>query len=267
MRGRLLLLAPALLAVFLLTRAATAPGAELSASPVIAIIIDDVGYRHREDREALDLPGPVAYAILPHSPHAAEMSALAAGLGKEVLLHLPMEAAEPAQNRFLGPGGLLLDMGREEFLSTLSGDFGSVPDAIGVNNHMGSLLTKHTGRMEWLMEYLKANDKFYVDSMTSNLSVAGTVAVQSRVPSLSRDVFLDNEQDAGNIRARFHELIEAARRKGTALAIGHPHPETIAVLREELARLDTYGVALIGLRELLLESQVPARAVPAGLRH
>jgi len=257
---------PPFLALLLLAAAAPANSAEPATAPVIAIIIDDVGYRHREDREALDLPGPIAYAILPHSPHAGEMSALARRLGKDVLLHLPMEAAEPEQNRFLGPGGLMLDMGREEFMATLGRNFGSVPDAIGVNNHMGSLLTKHTGRMEWLMEYLKSEHKFYVDSMTSNMSVAGAVAVRSQVPNLSRDVFLDNRQDAGDIRGQFRELVDAARRKGTALAIGHPHPETIAVLRQELAELDRYGVELVGLRELMLEANAPARAIPASLR-
>jgi hypothetical protein len=263
MRGRRLLLLPLLAALSIVSAATAAePG-----TPVISIIIDDVGYRHRQDREALELPGPLAFAILPHSPHAAEMSALAIRGGKDVLLHLPMEAMKPEQNRFLGPGGLTFDMDREEFTNTLRGNFVSVPDAIGVNNHMGSLLTGHAGRMEWLMDFLRTNGKFYVDSMTSNRSVAGAVAVEMDVPNLSRDVFLDNHQDAGNIRDQFQELIAAAHRKGAALAIGHPHPETIAVLREELAQLDYHGVELIGLRELLLDVRAPARAIRASLRH
>lgn len=263
MAGRRLI--PPLLAALLLIAAVPA-GAEEPRTPVIAIIIDDLGYRHRHDLEALRLPGPVAFAILPHSPHAEEMSALARRDGKDVLLHLPMEAVKAEQNRFLGPGGLMLDMDHAEFLDTLQQNFRSVPDAIGVNNHMGSLLTKHAGRMEWLMEYLKSNGKFYVDSMTSNMSVAGTVAARTKVPSLSRDVFLDNHQDAQDIRIQFRELIDTAHRKGAALAIGHPHPETIAVLREELARLAAYRVELVGLRQLLFEAHRPARAVPAGLR-
>src|SRR5690606_4280834 len=85
-------------------------GAAFAAEPVpaISIIIDDIGYRHVEDRRALQLPGAVALSILPHSPHAAEMAALAAERGKEVLLHLPMEPAAPSMNHFLGPGALLL---------------------------------------------------------------------------------------------------------------------------------------------------------------
>jgi hypothetical protein len=255
-----------LLAALLFLAAAAAGAAEPFAAPAIGIIIDDVGYRHREDRAALDLPGPIAYAILPHSPHAAEMSALAARRGKDILLHLPMEAIEPEQNRFLGPGGLMLDMGREEFMATLRGNLGSVPDAIGVNNHMGSLLTRHAGRMQWLMEVLRSNGKFYVDSVTDGLTVAGSVAAREQVPNLERDIFLDNHQDAHDIRVQFGLLIDTARRNGAALAIGHPHPETIAVLREKLAELDRYGVRLVGLRELLRDADSPARAMKASLR-
>src|SRR5690606_5331375 len=197
----------------------------------------------------------------PHSPHAAEMAALAAERGKEVLLHLPMEPAEPSMNHFLGPGALLLDMSREDFLTTLAADLDSVPYATGVNNHMGSLLTRHAGRMEWLMDALKTHGKFYVDSMTSNLSVAGEVAMRRRVPHLRRDVFLDNRQDAGDIRRQFARLIDVARRHGRALAIGHPHPQTLSVLEEELKALPRYGVRLVAPHELLAIEPAP-RLVP-----
>ncbi|HEY7840495.1 MAG TPA: divergent polysaccharide deacetylase family protein, partial [Gammaproteobacteria bacterium] len=66
MRDRLLL--PLFAALLIVSAAAVAD----PATPVISIIIDDVGYRHLQDREVLELPGPLAVAILPHSPHAAE---------------------------------------------------------------------------------------------------------------------------------------------------------------------------------------------------
>jgi polysaccharide deacetylase 2 family uncharacterized protein YibQ len=256
-RGRFLPFLAAILLLF--TGTGTASGAE--PVPAISIIIDDIGYRRADDRRALELPGPVALAILPHSPHAAEMSALAAGRGKEVLLHLPMEPAESSMRDFLGPGALFLDMSREDFVSTLAADLESVPHATGVNNHMGSLLTRHAGRMEWLMDALRLHGKFYVDSMTSNLSVAGEVATRYRVPHLRRDVFLDNRQNTGDIRAQFRRLIDVARRRGRALAIGHPRPETLAVLEEELPLLARYGVRLVPPRELLGMEPVP-RLVP-----
>jgi len=219
--------------------------------PAISIIIDDIGYRQIDDLRALQLPGALTYAIMPHSPHAGRMSGIASANGKDVILHLPMEAIEEGKDRLLGPGALRLEMSQHEFLDTLHDNIRSVPNIIGVNYHMGSLLTMHIGRMGWLMEYLRARDFFYIDSVTSAYSVASLMAGRKNVPYLRRDVFLDNLRDRDAIDQQFNELIRIARRKGRALAIGHPHPETLDILETRLARLDEHRVRLIGLQELL----------------
>ena len=133
--------------------------------PTISIIIDDIGYRLQDDLHSLTLPGPVAYAILPHAPHTEKMSQLAAKKNKEILLHQPMQAME--KNEYLGPGALTLNMSQEEFLQTLNININAVQNLIGINNHMGSLLTRHPGHMQWLMETMKANGQFYVDSLNT----------------------------------------------------------------------------------------------------
>jgi polysaccharide deacetylase 2 family uncharacterized protein YibQ len=219
--------------------------------PVISIIIDDIGYRHIDDGNALKLPGPVAYAIMPHSPFAGQMSEIAMTSGKDIILHLPMEATEDKNNRLMGPGGLKHDMNKLLFLSTLSKNFRSVPHIIGVNNHMGSLLTRDRERMEWLMDYLRSKKVFYIDSVTGSGSIAGSVARGKNVPYLKRDVFLDNSTDRDYIHAQFDELILIAKRKGSAIAIGHPHPETIEVLEKRIGTLEAFGVRLISLREMI----------------
>ena len=219
--------------------------------PVISIIIDDIGYRLHEDLRAIGLPGQVAFAIMPHSPHARKMSALANELGKEVLLHMPMQATAEEKNKFLGPGALTLQMTHDEFIHTLDMSLRSVPHAIGVNNHMGSLLTRYPGHMGWLMKSLKSRNKFYVDSVTSSHSVAGHVAKGLQLPYLRRDVFLDNVQIDSDIEFQFEELIRIAKRNGLAVAIGHPYPETIAVLSKNLLLLDTYGVKLVSPKQML----------------
>jgi hypothetical protein len=142
-------------------------------------------------------------------------------------------------------------MPRGEFLRTLDLALATVPGAVGVNNHMGSGLTQRPEQMGWLMDALKARGKFWIDSMTSNRSVAATIALERRIPHLRRDVFLDDVVDARHIRAQFRELLEVARRRGHALAIGHPHPETTAVLRAELAQLDGAGATLVSVSTLV----------------
>jgi len=226
---------------------------DINSSPTISIIIDDIGYRIHEDTSAIALPGPVAYAIMPHSPHAVTMSRLASQQGKIVLLHLPMEAEHKEQNQFLGPGALTLNMNREQFNHTLNMNLRSIPDAIGVNNHMGSLLTRYPGHMEWLMESLSSKRIFYIDSVTSEQSVTRQIAMEKKVPYLRRDVFLDNYRNKHYIQQQFDELIKVAKRKGRAIAIGHPHTETIEVLTKNLQQLEKYGVQLVSLKELVIE--------------
>lgn len=235
-----------------------------SAVPAISIIIDDIGYRMREDLRAIAIPGSLAYAIMPHSPHAVKMSRLASEKGKTVILHLPMEAVKEEKNHLLGPGALKLDMTREQFMYTLNDNLGSLPDAIGVNNHMGSLLTRHPGHMEWLMDALSKNNKFYIDSVTSEYSVASRIAKEKNVPYLKRDVFLDNEHNKSYIKSQLSELIRIAKFRGKALGIGHPHPETIQVLTRELQELEKYGVKLVSLKELM-EKNYSSREMPVVL--
>jgi len=250
--GIMMQLLGAVLGIMLAFIAAGEASADVTAAmPEISIIIDDIGYRLRDDRRALALPGTIAYAIMPMSPNAQRMSRLATQEGKVVLIHLSMQSIYTDKNRFLGPGALTLGMNREQFLRILGDDLRSLPDAVGVNNHMGSLLTQHQGQMEWLMEALNNDNKFYIDSMTIRGSVASKIAQENQVPYLRRDVFLDNRLNPAYIQNQFEHLVELAKLKGRAVAIGHPHPQTIDVLMKNLTELDRYGVRLVSLPDMI----------------
>jgi polysaccharide deacetylase 2 family uncharacterized protein YibQ len=181
--------------LLLLTFTNVIVNAEHVSSPAISIIIDDIGYRNIDDLNALELPGPITYAVMPHSPLSGKIAELASESGKSILLHLPMEAIDNEKNIYLGPGALKLEMNEVQFISTLSKNLRSIPGAIGVNNHMGSLMTMQAEQMEWLMNYLYLRNIFYVDSMTNNNTVASDIAGKINVPILRRDVFLDNNRN------------------------------------------------------------------------
>lgn len=218
------------------------------ARPWVAIIIDDLGNRP-EDRLAALLPGPVACSFLPHTPHAVELAQLAARNGKEVLLHQPMQAS--GQNR-QGPGALRLTMDRASFRDTINNNLASLPHVSGVNNHMGSLLTSHSQAMGWLMEELRRYPSmFFIDSRTTSSTVASRVASKFQIPSSSRDIFLDNRTDPESLLAQFNHLIKVARAQGSAIAIGHPYPETMAFLRTHLADLERQGISLQPVSEVI----------------
>lgn len=230
-----------------------------STEPRIAIIIDDLGYELAAGRRAVGLPGPVACAVLPATPRGRALAELAASRGKEVLLHLPLEAQNAAHRR--DPGDLRLDMSRRQFAAAFAASLESVPHAAGVNSHRGSLLTRHPGHMGWLMEEINARGGlFFVDSYTTKHSIALESAGEAGVPALRRDVFLDSDRGAAAIARAFERLKQRALRQGAAVGIGHPYPETLDFLELALPRLGAEGFTLVPLRSLV-EPSPPAATI------
>jgi len=216
---------------------------------VAAIVIDDIGNLRDEGLRALELPGPLTYAVLPHTPYAATLARLAHALDKEVLVHLPMQATA---RRSLGPGALTTALERGAFQHRVIQAFAAVPHARGVSNHMGSKLTAMQQPMQWLMEVIAARRGWlFLDSRTTPHTVAEASARAAGVDATSRDVFLDNVVDVSAIRMQLRELIHRARRHGSAVGIAHPYPQTLMVLAQELPQLAATGVRLAPLSSVV----------------
>ncbi len=216
--------------------------------PLIAVLIDDIGHDPALGRRAIALPGPVAFAVLPHTPHAVTLAALAHGAGRDVILHQPFESEGAA--RRLGPGAITLDTGRAQFAQTLATNLAAVPHLSGLSNHMGSLLTRHPGHMQWLMEELSCRENLYfIDSYTTIHSVAVPIARAYGIPSVRRDVFLDDDPRPAAVAAEYARLRRLAARRGYALGIGHPYPATLALLERELPKLAGEGFRFVGLSD------------------
>ncbi|MEX0706752.1 MAG: divergent polysaccharide deacetylase family protein [Woeseia sp.] len=245
-------LLPALLAILLVPSARADDGRRLPPSqpPRIAIIIDDLGYAEAAGRRAIHLPGPVSVAVLPETPSGRALAELARSQGRDVLLHLPLQSQLPRAE--IEPGGIVLDMSRDQFARTFAGSLASVPHVVGINNHRGSLLTRHPGHMRWLMEEIRARDGLiFIDSYTTHHSVALAAAVEAGVPAVRRDVFLDNDRSPSYIAAEFERLKRLARQQGTAVGIGHPHPETLDFLEQKLPQLAAEGIELVSISSLV----------------
>ncbi len=238
-------------------RAEEPPFQETPKTAYIAIIIDDLGNNLREGRRAIRLPGPVACAILPHTAHSRHLAQEAYARNKEVLLHLPMESLDQAEP---GPGVLDSAMPKRELEMTLDYNLETVPHAVGVNNHMGSLLTQQPRAMRFLMQAIsRRGNLFFVDSLTSPNSQAARTASEYGVPALARNVFLDNERTPDAIEQRLEELVSIARRKGSALAIGHPYAETLEALERWLPTLPDKNIELVPLSVMLAKTPLPKR--------
>lgn len=226
-------------------------GASAAERPRIAIIIDDLGYEPDAGRRAIALPGPVSCAILPLAPRSRALALAANANGKEVLLHLPMQAN--GDDGRGAPVDVTLDMSERSFAEKFDAAFDSVPHASGVNNHRGSLITRHPGHMRWLMDKIRERgvNVFFVDSYTTHLSVALDIAAEAGVRAVKRDVFLDADRTPAGIRREFERLKTLARRHGAAVAIGHPYEETLAFLEQALPELAVEGFELVPVGELV----------------
>ncbi|THB75092.1 MAG: divergent polysaccharide deacetylase family protein [Gammaproteobacteria bacterium] len=217
--------------------------------PVVSIIIDDLGQDLQAAQQVIDLPGSVVSAVLPNTKHAQQVAFLTHYSGKEVILHQPMQSV--AGNR-LGGGAIVLDMTRQQVWKTLESNLNKIPFAVGMNHHMGSLISQHPGHMSWIMEYLKQrSDLFYIDSRTTKETVAQQLASEVGVRNTRRNVFLDHDVTEQAISYQLHRMIRLARRDGSAVAIGHPFPETISVLRREIPHFAEYGVRLVPVSEVI----------------
>lgn len=218
--------------------------------PRVAIVMDDLGREMKTARALVSLEFPVTFSILPGTSNAAKVAILAHRGQREVLVHIPMEPQGfPAVNP--GADALILDHSAEELRSRLGGFWQNVPHAAGGNNHMGSRFTENIEAMTTVLDFMRDNALFFVDSRTSGRSVAHRLASESGVATASRDVFLDNEQDVEKIRHQIRKLKQLAREKGEAIGICHPYPETLEALRLESAALTDGDVRVVPVSELL----------------
>ena len=225
-------------------------GGMAAESPRVAIIIDDMGYHLANGKRAIALPGPVSFSFLPGAPRARLLAEQAHALGKDILLHLPLQAAN--DDAAPAPSEIHIDMSRERVGHTFSEALESVPHVIGVNGHRGSLLTRHPGHMQWLMEEIRDREPlFFIDSYTHHESVALQIAVENGVDAIKRDVFLDPDPSPEAVAREFERLKTLARQRGRALAIGHPYPATLEMLERELPRLAEEGFELVRVSEFL----------------
>jgi uncharacterized protein len=226
------------------------------ASGHLAIVIDDVGRELHLFEQLLALRHPLTFSVLPGSIYALGVQLRLRGDARrprEVMLHLPMEPADPDQMRSGAEADeafLVRGESPAERRAKLETALSRVPAAVGVNNHMGSALTPDGAAMAEVMEILRHRSLFFLDSRTIATTQGEAAARAAGVPTLSRDVFLDHDPSVAAIEAA---LDEAARRSrlGPVVAIAHPSAEVVDVLARRLPQLHAQGVGVYPVSQLL----------------
>ena len=207
---------------------------------VIGLIIDDFGYRNDHVSNGfLQLPGKLTYAIIPGHDYSQLFSKKAYDAGYEIIVHLPMEniGKTYGEEEYV----LMSYFQDDEIKNRINKGFDLLPEAIGLNNHQGSRGTADSRVMTLVAGVIKEKKKFFIDSRTTNNSLAETTMRKYGVPTNKRDVFLDNELDEGKIKIQLLELADVSEEKGIAIGIGHVKPQTLNVLAKEIPVLQKKG--------------------------
>ncbi|MDU7495150.1 MULTISPECIES: divergent polysaccharide deacetylase family protein [Providencia] len=223
----------------------------------LAIVIDDFGYRVKEDNQILALPAAVTIAILPSSPHGREVAEKAHQQGRDILIHMPMK---PLSNQPLEKDTLSPSMSAEDIDQLIKNAIKRVPYAKGMNNHMGSEMTSSLPGMRNVMHSLSQSNLFFLDSVTIGNTQVKHAAKEYGVPTLRRHIFIDNHQSEEETRSQLNKAVAYARKHGSAVAIGHPHPSTVRALQKYLPQLPA-DIELVAVSSLL--SPQPADKQPA----
>jgi polysaccharide deacetylase 2 family uncharacterized protein YibQ len=229
--------------------AVTAPAPD--GRPRVAIVIDDMGIDRKRSAEAMRLPGPLTLSFLTYAEDLDAQTREARSLGHELMLHVAMEPGDASLDA--GPNVLLTGLSPEDNRKRLAWGMERFEGYVGVNNHMGSKFTRDEKAMAVVIEEVKRRGLLFLDSRTSGATVGAELARRHGVPYAERNVFLDDQKDPKEVSARLAELEAVARRRGHAIAIGHPKDATIKALTEWLPKARVNGLMLVPLSAVVTQ--------------
>ncbi len=216
--------------------------------PVIAVVIDDMGISAKRTADIASLKGNLTASFLTYSRHLEEQINNSVSQGQEIMIHVPMEALKATD---IAPDVLTTDMTMDEIKANLRKMFQKFQGIKGVNNHMGSKLTEDKSRMVAIMQVLKEEGMFFLDSKTSPKSKAEDAARESGIAYAHRHIFLDNNNDKAYILRQLQKTEKLAYKNGYAIAIGHPKTQTYAALKEWLPSVKEKGIEIVPLSRII----------------
>ena len=215
--------------------------------PRLVIIIDDVATAGQL-RRVQSVPLKLTPSIFPPSKRVRSTLKMTKKL-KHYMVHFPMEAGNHPRGSMLNT--LTIKDSKEQMRARVKSLRKWFPSCIYTNNHTGSVFTSDYQALHTIYGLLKDEGFVFVDSHTSHKSKGKRVAKEYGDFYLHRDVFIDNIQKFAAIRKQLKLAVKIAKKRGYAIAIGHPHTITIRSLKSSLDILR--DVDVVYLDELMEE--------------
>jgi uncharacterized protein len=217
--------------------------------PRIALIIDDIGFNLKRAQLFLRAGIPITFSVLPRLRWSVESAMALHTDGHEIMLHQPMEPFNTSMDP--GPGAIFVDDRPERIHHVVAENIATLPNVVGVNNHMGSKYTRQTRKMGQALDVIRSRGLFFVDSLTTGHSTAYACARQMGMSAQRRDVFLDNRRDVSSVIGQIEHLRTLAHRHGSAIGIGHPRPATAEAIIRFHDSPESQDVSFVYISQLL----------------
>jgi len=218
-------------------------------SPKIALIIDDIGSSQSRLRRFLEIGVPMTFAVLPRLAKSPILAEEIHAQGHEIMLHQPMEPFNPSLDP--GPGAVYVGDAPNKIASIIGENISDVPFVTGINNHMGSRFTSCQKEMEEALIVIKRQGLFFVDSLTTNRSMAYETAKRLHIATACRNIFLDNDPQESVILSQLNKLKALAKRSGYAIGIGHPYLETARAIDSFVTGLKDSDISMVHISRLI----------------
>ncbi len=230
---------------FTLTTTLPSPPAT-SVPPHIGICIDDSGQVNPTSSttpiyKMLRLGFPLTFAVMPYQSYTDATANEVYARGSEVILHEPMAAVSVPNP---GAGGITDAMTLDQVRTTVATNLDNLPHVVGMNNHMGSLITQQTDKMTVCMEELKARNLFFYDSRTITTTVGYDVAMANGLLTAERDLFIDDTVEGTKARVRSFAVQALYAPEVPWMAIGHVRANTADGLAQIVPELQAMGVEI-----------------------
>lgn len=202
------------------------PNSSVKGRAKLVLIIDDVAtFEHASMIKSIGLK--ITPSIFPATKTHPDTPNIARTF-EFYMIHLPMQA-----KHFDSPeiGTLTINESFEsmhEKIKKIRKDF---PRAKYTNNHTGSRFTSDYDAMDKAYRALIEQGFIFVDSKTIAQTAVARAAKKYNQPYISRDIFLDDDPSASAVRRELVAAVNLAKKRGYAIAIGHPKKNTIAVIK------------------------------------